>query len=94
MNKRIKKKKQKQLEKWVAANYDTYDAKSGNYRTIPMRCYSCMWYEPGDSSVGLPEGCNSPALFDKNDDIIESVDIKIIKHQSNLGYGCNYYRGR
>lgn len=92
MNRRIKKKKRKQLLQWIANNFDCYDEKTGKYRTIPVRCHSCGYYESGDSSVGLPAGCISPVLYDKDDNIIDKMDDIITEHMSCLGYGCPYYR--
>lgn len=92
MNRRIRKKKKKQLLQWIAENYDYYNDKTGEYRTIPVRCYSCANYGSGDSSVGLSAGCETPVLYDRDDIIIESVDEQIIEYMEQLGYGCPYYR--
>lgn len=94
MNRRIKKKKKKQLSQWITCNFDYYDEKTGKYKTIPVRCYSCCYYESGDSSVGLPDGCVCPVLYDADDNIIEKVNDMITGHMLNLGYGCPYYSFR
>lgn len=86
MNRRLKKKKEKQLEEWLSTNYDYYDGV--NYSTIPVRCYSCGYYESEDSSVGQPAGCTSPVIYDENDNIIPAAEEHIIKHMEHLGYGC------
>lgn len=87
MNKRIKKKKVKQLREWIDNNFDVLDA-NGNYNTIGVRCHKCAYFESGDSSVGLTDGCVSSVLYDKNDEIIPKVDKRITEHMMNLGYGC------
>lgn len=94
MNKRIKKKKKKQLLQWIAKNYDFYDEKTEEYRTIPVKCYSCQCFESGDSSVGLLSSCVTPELYDENDDYIETGKVAkaVAEHMGNLGYGCPYYR--
>ena len=92
MNRRIKKKKQKNIEKWVQENHDNYNIKTGEYKTIPVKCYSCEYFESGDSSVGALDGCITPALYDKDDNIIEKVNDKVANHMSNLGYTCPYYK--
>lgn len=89
MNRRQRKKKEKQLERWLEENHDFYDGV--HYKTVPVRCNFCGYFEPGDSSVGLPDGCETPVLFDENDEIIDKMNNKIIKHMEHLGYGCPYF---
>ena len=91
MNKRQYKKKIKKIENYIENNFDILD-KNGNYKTIPIKCYSCEFFESGDYSVGLTDGCMVYALYDENDNIIEKIDKKISFHMSNLGYTCPYFK--
>lgn len=92
MNRRIRKKKQKQIIQWLADNFDNYNPKTGEYKTVPVKCHSCVYFESGDSSVGLPDGCETSALYDNDDNIIEKINDRITEHMMNLGYTCPYYR--
>lgn len=92
MNQRIRKKKKKQIVKWLEENFDYYNPKTGEYKTVPIKCCSCAYFESGDSSVGLPDGCVTPALYDKDDNLIDKVNDRIAEHMMNLGYTCPYYR--
>lgn len=89
MNRRLKKKKEKQLLKWLEENHDFFDGV--NYKTVPVRCNSCGYFESGDDFVGLSAGCETPALFDENDEIIDKINNKIIVYMERLGYGCPYF---
>lgn len=91
MNKRKYKKKLKKIENYVKENFDVLE-EDGNYRTIPIRCHSCEYFEPGDFSVGMIDSCEAPVLYDEEDEIIDSVNDKIINYMSLLGYGCSYYK--
>lgn len=39
-----------------------------------MSCKNCVYFEAGDSSVGLLDGCTHDILYDENDDIIDEVN--------------------
>ena len=92
MNQRIRNKKKKQIVKWLEENFDNYNPKTGEYKTVPIKCRSCAYYESGDSSVGLLDGCETPALYDKDDNLIKKVNDRVAEHMINLGYTCPYYR--
>lgn len=92
MNKRVKKKKEKQLIKYIEKNFDVLDG-NGNYHTISIKCHSCQNYESADPSIGLIEGCIAEVLYDENDEIIEKMNNKIIHYMHDtLGYNCPYFK--
>lgn len=92
MNKRIKKKKEKQLLEYISNNFDYLD-KNNNYHTIEIKCHSCQNYESADLSVGIIEGCIANELYTKDDEINEKVNSKIIHYMNDtLGYNCPYFR--
>ena len=91
MNKRKFKKKVKKLQTYLENNFDFLDD-NGNYRTIPIKCHYCEYFESGDSSVGLLDSCITPSIYDENDDIIEKMNEKIIFHMEYLGYLCPYFK--
>ena len=91
MNKRIKKKKFRKWQKYVNENFDIED-KYGNYKSISIRCHDCSYFESGDSSVGLPDSCEAPVLYDSNGDYLEEKSYIIEPFMLNLGYGCSYFR--
>lgn len=80
MNKRQKKKSAKKIKTF------------SNLEFVNDRCKICENYESGDYSVGLSQGCTTEWLYDKNDDIIDSRNDKIIEYMNNMGYGCPHFR--
>lgn len=93
MNKRQYKKKMKKIENYIRENFDFLD-ENYNYRTIPIRCHCCEYFESGDPTVGLTDGCLTPNLYDENDEIIEKVNDKVAYFMELLGYGCPFFKNR
>lgn len=48
-----------------------------------LTCNDCTWYESGDSSIGLNEGCTHPILYDEEGNIIDEVESLILACLSN-----------
>jgi hypothetical protein len=48
-----------------------------------VTCQDCEWFESGDSSVGIFEGCTHPILYDENDNVISEVESLILNCLSN-----------
>lgn len=48
-----------------------------------LTCKDCTWYEQGDSSIGLNEGCTHPVLYDEDENIIEEAECLILECLSN-----------
>lgn len=43
-----------------------------------ITCKDCVYYESGDSSVGLNEGCVHPILYDEEGNIIDEAESLIL----------------
>lgn len=91
MNKRIRKKKQKKIQEWVERHYDVWDGVQ--YKTIPVRCHSCAYFEPGDASVGAYDLCCAPRIYSEDGDIVIEYDEQMqFIMERMLGYGCTSFR--
>jgi hypothetical protein len=43
-----------------------------------LTCRDCTYYESGDSSIGLNDGCTHPILYDEEGNIIDEVESLIL----------------
>jgi hypothetical protein len=79
MNKRQTKKRNKKVKlfSWLE---DVYS-----------KCYKCQYFESGDTSVGLAEGCTAPFLYDENDNTINSQNDKACEYMQLKGYTCPHF---
>lgn len=39
-----------------------------------MSCKGCIYYESGDYSVGLQDGCTHDMLYDEDENIIDEIN--------------------
>lgn len=44
-----------------------------------LTCRNCVWFEEGDLSIGLNQGCTHPILYDEDENIIDEVEDLILK---------------
>lgn len=84
MNKRQIKKRNKKVDMWVGLD------------TTPFRCHYCAYYESGDMSVGLLDGCEADYLYDDNGDYVaelrEDMNDKAVEYMQRKGWTCPHFR--
>ena len=79
MNKRQIKKRNKKADMWVRLD------------TTPFRCLDCEYYESGDMSVGLPDGCVANYLYDDSGEFRDDMNDKAVEYMERKGWTCPYF---
>lgn len=54
-----------------------------DYNNGNLTCRDCEWYETGDQSIGIDDGCTHPILYDEQGSIIDEVNDMIIECMEN-----------